>query len=108
ALRVIETTSQTALAEVRRVLGGLRTEAELAPPPGLADIATLVDGVADTGIAVELVRRGEAEPTAALGLTGYRIVQEALTNVARHSRAAHCRVLLDTTGPELLIEVDDD
>ncbi|MGW0519671.1 sensor histidine kinase [Crossiella sp. NPDC003009] len=105
ALRTIESTSRGALAEVRRVLGALRSDAELTPIPGPADLPGLAAG---SGLAVDLTLRGDRELPAGLGLTVYRIVQEALTNVLRHAGTGSCRVLVDRTGPAVLVEVLDD
>ncbi|GGK06880.1 hypothetical protein GCM10011583_43220 [Streptomyces camponoticapitis] len=53
-------------------------------------------------------RTGHGPAAEAMGLTVYRIVQEALTNAARHAAPAHCRVLVETTAREVRIEVTDD
>ncbi|GAA4071207.1 sensor histidine kinase [Actinomadura miaoliensis] len=111
ALRVIESASRGALAEMRQLLGVLRTggpaDAELAPAPGLAGLAGLVERAALAGVRVELeLRVGELPEGVAL--SAYRIVQEALTNVVKHAAPARCRVLVEADGHEVRIEVTDD
>jgi signal transduction histidine kinase len=111
ALDAIQTTSRSALTEMRRLLGVLRQDgqsnAALAPAPGLADVPALVAEVARTGLEVELVVRGRTDAVPpAVDLTAYRIVQEALTNVIKHGGPA-ARVTIGCDG-ELSIEVTDD
>ncbi|WP_185972451.1 sensor histidine kinase [Georgenia yuyongxinii] len=112
ALAAIESTTRTALVEMRRLLGVLRQEgqgeATLEPPYGLADVPRLVAAAGDGGVRASLqVRGGTRELPAGVNLSAYRIVQEALTNVIKHG-GTHARVLLDYTGNELGIEVTDD
>ncbi|GGQ31179.1 two-component sensor histidine kinase [Actinomadura coerulea] len=111
ALRVIETTSREALAEMRRLLQMLRrdgvpgTDLSRAGIDGLAD---LVERVRAAGVEVELAVSGEHELPEALRLTVYRIVQEALTNVAKHAAPTHCRVTVDVSSHQVGIQVVDD
>ncbi|MFI6479858.1 sensor histidine kinase [Nonomuraea sp. NPDC050663] len=107
-LASIEATSRAALRETRRLLGVLRQdeEADLVPVPGLADLGTLVDRSSRTGLEVELVIEGEVPES--LGLTVYRIVQEALTNVLKHAGARSARVLVRRAGERVTVEVSDD
>ena len=84
---------------MRRVLGVLRSddhEAALAPQPGLADIPALVDAARAAGEDVTLELDQMPDASAAVGLTGYRIVQEALANAARHAPGAPVHVALRT------------
>ena len=53
------------------------------------------------------VRGGDRLPEG-VGLTTYRIVQEAVTTVVRHAAPAYCRVEVDARGGEVRIEVTDD
>ena len=91
SLEVIADTSRKALEQTRSMLGMLRetTEDGTRPPTqGLDDIEALVDDVRRSGLEVELVRSGTAnEADAAVSLTAYRVVQESLTNVIKHSAA---------------------
>ncbi|BCJ38242.1 hypothetical protein Athai_57450 [Actinocatenispora thailandica] len=113
ALRVIETSSREALSGLRRTLVALRradpTGPEPAGTPGLADLDRLVASAAEAGIEVSVRRTGTVRPVPAeVDLAGYRIVQESLTNVIRHSTARHCRVEVGYRPAELVIEIVDD
>ncbi|MEV4706864.1 histidine kinase [Actinoplanes sp. NPDC049316] len=112
ALTVIERTSRTAMADIRRSLGALRTPedvpAELAPAAGLAEVPQLVTEARAAGVETSLTVDGVGELPPALGLGVYRIVQEALTNVLRHSGAGHCRVVVEAADGELRVAVTDD
>jgi signal transduction histidine kinase len=85
-----------------------RPEAPLAPAPGLASLDRLVQRTAGAGVAVTVERSGSIRPLpAGLDLSAFRIVQEALTNVVKHSGADRCQVRLDYGPADLLIEVTD-
>jgi signal transduction histidine kinase len=110
ALTTIKSASDEALAEVRSVLGILRTEQDGAPrtpTPGLDRVADLA---ADAGFEVRTEVSGEPYPLpAAVDRAAYRIVQEALTNVRRHAGAgANATVSLGYATRELTVQVDDD
>ncbi|MEV0637925.1 sensor histidine kinase [Streptomyces sp. NPDC050619] len=109
ALTTIKAASKEALGEVRQVLDTLRTpgDAPRAPAPGLDRLPELVEQAAGAGLTVEV--EGEA-PRLAPGtdLAAFRIVQEALTNVVRHSGSRHARVRLDHDGGALRLRIDDD
>lgn len=109
ALTTIKAASKEALGEVRQVLDTLRTpgDAPRAPAPGLARLPELVEQAAGAGLTVEV--EGQA-PALSPGtdLAAFRIVQEALTNVVRHSRSRHARVRLEQGGGELRLRIDDD
>ncbi|KOV61114.1 histidine kinase [Streptomyces sp. NRRL WC-3618] len=111
ALTTIKAASKEALGEVRQVLDTLRTpgDAPRAPAPGLDRLPELVEQAAGAGLSVEV--RG-AVPKLAPGadLAAFRIVQEALTNVVRHSgsRRARVRVDADEADGALRLCVDDD
>ena len=114
ALSAIEDTSRQALAEMRRLLSVLRDDTAgrdvlLSPARGLADLDTLVDVAAASGLRVELSRQGDpvALPAGA-ELAAYRIVQEALTNVCRHARASSASVVVRYEPSEVAVEVTDD
>jgi signal transduction histidine kinase len=112
ALTAIEEASREALDEMRRLLGVLRDgdgAADLDPAPGIAQIPELVDKVSLHGPAVGLKIHGEARPLPqGAELTAYRIVQESLTNVLKHSFAGNVRVAV-TYGPgSLVLEITDD
>ena len=91
SLTAIETSSRAAVNEMRRLLGVLRADdpaAEVAPAPGLARLDDLVAEFRAAGIDVR--SSIEADVTGldpVLDVCCYRVVEEALTNVARHSAA---------------------
>ena len=100
-------TARTALTELQRLLGVLRAEdqdAERAPQPGTADLARLFDGVRAAGTDLQ-VSVGDLALPGTLGLSAFRIVQQALSNAAQHSPGAPVRVTADTAGGVLRIEV---
>ncbi|GHK01890.1 two-component sensor histidine kinase [Streptomyces sp. Y2F8-2] len=109
ALTTIKAASKEALGEVRQVLDSLRTpgDAPRAPAPGLDRLPELVEQAAGAGLTVTV--EGEA-PRLAPGtdLAAFRIVQEALTNVVRHSGSRHARVHVDSAQGVLRLRVDDD
>ncbi|MEH1129605.1 sensor histidine kinase [Micromonospora sp. CPCC 206061] len=108
ALAVIEATSRGALVEMRRALGVLRQDAEYAPAPGLAELKALAERAAAGGVDVELDVDKRAELPEAVGLSVFRIVQEALTNVVKHAAPARCRVAVTVHSGEVSIEVTDE
>lgn len=115
ALRVIETTSRDALAELRRVIGIMRAGREphepvaaLGPAPRLAGLSELTARVATAGVGVELdLRAGDPLPPG-VEISAYRIVQEALTNVVTHAAPTRCRVAVRVGAREVEIDVTDD
>ncbi|MEV5911042.1 sensor histidine kinase [Streptomyces chartreusis] len=110
ALTTIKAKSKEALGEVRQVLDTLRTpgDAPRAPAPGLDRLPELVRQAASAGLTVDV----EGEPprlAPGTDLAAFRIVQEALTNVVRHSGSRHARVHLDHgDGSTLRLRIDDD
>ncbi|MBF4606967.1 sensor histidine kinase [Curtobacterium sp. VKM Ac-1393] len=103
----IAETSRTALREMRQLLGTLRgdTAAERAPQPDLADLPALVQATRAAGIPVEL-RVDVADGVDRLAqLTVYRVVQEALGNVARHAPGASTVVTVRRHDSRLRVEV---
>ena len=112
SLEHISRTSRSSLAEIRRVLGLMRSgdaTATYAPTPGLADLPGLVEEMAGAGLPVELdVADSTAELPPGIQLAAYRIVQEALTNSLRHARAQRATVRLEVQAPNLRVVVSDD
>lgn len=109
ALEVIETASREALVEMRRAVGLLRAEHDPATPSGSDDdLRTLADRAEEAGVRVELTLSGEATPPAGVRLVVYRIVQEALTNVVRHAKAAGCEVCVESGAEAVTVRVVDD
>lgn len=90
----IAATARESLGEMRRLLGVLRNEeahGELAPQPGLTRIGQMVEATVRAGVPVEFTPC-DADVPEAVGLSAYRIVQEALANVVRHAPGAPTRV----------------
>ncbi|MER7459852.1 sensor histidine kinase [Micromonospora sp. NPDC126480] len=111
ALGVIEATSRTALAEMRQLLGVLRSgadTAQLAPAPGLAGLPALVERAEQAGVPVDFDVRGTDRLPEGVALSVYRIVQEALTNVVRHAAPTRCQVSVAVGCGEVHVEVTDD
>jgi signal transduction histidine kinase len=111
ALRVIEATSRGSLAEMRHLLGVLRSEAddpERAPAPGPAGIPALAERARSAGVTAELSLDDTATLPEGVGLSVYRIAQEALTNVVRHAAPARCVVTVAVTAEEVRVEVAND
>ncbi|MGC5018116.1 sensor histidine kinase [Micromonospora sp. DT47] len=113
ALATIEATSRETLAGLRRTLGALRRPdaepAPLDPTPGLADLDRLVASAGDAGVRVELRWRGARRPLPAdLDLAVFRIVQESVTNVVRHAGTDSCRVTVEQSSDEVVVEVVDE
>lgn len=116
ALETVSSTGRKALAEMRRLLGVLRSGedaasgAQLAPQPGAADIEALVAQVAAAGPRVGLEGLDDVNAIdPGVGLVAYRVVQEALTNVLKHAGpAAHTTVRLRQSPGALEVSVTDD
>jgi signal transduction histidine kinase len=112
ALTAINDVSKQALAELRAVLGVLRADGGTAPrepAPGLGRLDTLVANMAAAGLTVELTVAGDpvALPSS-VDLAAYRIIQEALTNSARHSGGTRATVRVNYSDMNVEIEVADD
>ncbi|MFC9973437.1 sensor histidine kinase [Spirillospora sp. NPDC127200] len=111
ALAVIEEVSRRSLAELRTMLGVLRAdggEAGLTPSPRLTDLPDLVASARASGVEAELTVREAAGVPESVELAAFRIVQEALSNVARHAAPTRCRVLVEGVPGSLTLEVSDD
>jgi signal transduction histidine kinase len=111
SLEAISETSRATLTEIRRMLGVLRedTGAEYAPAPDLAELPRLVDSVRAAGLDVEMTVAGSgAGVPPGVSFTGYRIVQEALTNVLKHAGPARADVTVDYEPGLVRLEVTDD
>ena len=116
ALAAIEATSRETLSGLRRMVTGLRRaepgpgpgQAPLGPAPGLAGIERLAAVTLDAGVQVDVDWHGSREPLPAdIDLSAFRIIQEAVTNVVRHSGTGQCRVSIDQRDGQLSIEVTD-
>jgi signal transduction histidine kinase len=115
SLRAIQATARAALSETRSLLSVIRDDdydlASRSPVPGLDNLHTLVQRVADAGQPVTLRVEGHSRALPqTLELSVYRVVQEALTNVVRHTAPpAKATVVLryDDDGG-VVVEVTDD
>ena len=111
ALRRTEEAGRLALAELRGFLRTVRADSgadEAGPQPTLADVPLLAERVGETGLAVTLLKEGEAEVPLGVQVGAYRIVQEALTNTLKHSAASRADVHLRYWPDELEVEIVDD
>jgi signal transduction histidine kinase len=110
---LIGSTARAAMTELRRLLGVLRfagsedpERGRLSPVPSLSRLADLVDTVRDAGLVVTCQVSGPvAEVPPGVGLTAYRILQEALTNALRHAPGAAAAVRVICAPGEVTVEV---
>jgi signal transduction histidine kinase len=135
ALGAIQRVTREALADMQRLLGVLRQDEaaqdgagqdaagppstgqggtgragplQLAPAPGLADLDRLVATTAGAGVRVEVASdKDRPDIPAAIDQSAFRIVQEALTNVVKHSGAEYCRVTVGCDDGHLSVEIAD-
>ncbi|MFI5711033.1 sensor histidine kinase [Kribbella sp. NPDC051620] len=107
-------TGRRALGELDRLLSALRDadgvpDPQLAPQPGLAELRQLVRDVSHDRLAVELELDGDPDvPPVGHQLTAYRLVQEALTNVAKHAEATGAKVVVKVSAEGIAVTVTDD
>ncbi|MFJ9818864.1 sensor histidine kinase [Streptomyces sp. NPDC101151] len=115
ALETISSTGRQALAEMRRLLGVLRTgehqeSGEYVPQPDVDQIDDLVEQCRSSGLPVDFKVEGTPRPLpSGVELTAYRIVQEALTNTRKHggpNAGASVRLVYFDDGLGLLVEDD--
>lgn len=119
ALSAVESSSRTALREMRELLGvlhgvgdpkateGAERDATMPPAPGLGDIASLVDNVRLAGVAVTAeIQQDLADVPRAVQLTAYRVVQESLTNAIKHAPGAIVTVRVSGSGQSLRVAVE--
>ena len=129
AMADVERTGRTALEEMRHLLGLLRTgeadpggpgdpagpgtdepqpDTAYLPSLGLADVDELATRMRDAGLPVTIRRKGQARDVPEdVGLTVYRIVQEALTNVLKHAGPAEATVQLNFADDLSVVVTDD-
>ncbi|MFG2789854.1 sensor histidine kinase [Streptomyces sp. NPDC048419] len=115
ALETISSTGRQALAEMRRLLGVLRTgehkeAGEYVPQPDVEQIDELIEQCRTSGLPVDFKVEGTPRPLpSGVELTAYRIVQEALTNTRKHggpNTGASVRLVYFDDGLGLLVEDD--
>ena len=111
-LEEIELSGRQALTETRRLFGVLREPGEetgRAPQPGISELPALAGSLRAAGLEVSLSIDGDhAALPAAVDVSAYRIVQEALTNVLKHAGPARAEVTVGCAGSAVTIEVTDD
>jgi len=131
ALGNIQHVTREALSDMQRLLGVLRQDGtgqagdqpdgaapdaaprparqlQLAPAPGLADLERLVSTTAGAGVRVDVTRTGDRRDVpAGIDQSAFRIVQEALTNVVKHSGASSCQVTVGYEQASLIVEITD-
>lgn len=111
ALGAVKDAAQTALADMRRMLGVLSdgTTVERAPQPGLTELPQLLDRVRAAGLRVVVREEGRPrELTAGASLIAYRVLQEGLTNALRHAGGHTAQVRLVWSSDALVLRVTDD
>ncbi|MER7395255.1 histidine kinase [Streptomyces sp. NPDC000151] len=108
ALLAIQEAGREAARELRATLEALRDD-DRTPPRGLDDVPELVERVRTIGLDATLTIEGRRHDVpAAVDRTVYRIVQESLTNIARHADAATASVRIDCRPDAVAIRIDDD
>jgi signal transduction histidine kinase len=110
-VHTIRATGLEAIGEMSRLVGLLRddTRAPTAPQPTLADVGRLLAAVRAGGMDVVLHTEGAVRALpAGIELNAYRVVQEGLTNVAKHTRGGTAAVTVAYQRDSLTVEVSDD
>jgi signal transduction histidine kinase len=113
-LQSVRRDSVASLSEMRAMIGLLRADGAgdgdpRTAPAGLDRLETLLESAGSTGLRIEVddVRSGAAVP-AAVDLAAYRIVQESLTNAAKHAPGSRVRLRLDDHDGKLVIDIEND
>ncbi|MCG5219178.1 histidine kinase [Streptosporangium sp. KLBMP 9127] len=108
ALLAIREAGREAARELRATLEALRDD-DTTPPHGLDHIPDLVERARTSGLDATLTIEGQRyDVSAAVDRTAYRIVQESLTNIARHAAAGTASVRIDCRPDAVAIRIDDD
>ncbi len=111
ALESIEQSARDTLSELNKLLGVLRKSPgapDRAPQPTLDEVDTLLKPARDAGLDATLKVAGEKQPlSAALDLSAYRIIQEAITNVLKHANASRVEVLVDYEPEGVALTISD-
>lgn len=109
----VVTTTHHALDDLRAAVGFLRQGDDETdtpqPAPGLSQVPALVESFGRAGLEVVLERDGAMAPLSpAVDLTAYRVIQEALTNVTKHSTAGTAEVRCSWEAEYLTITITDE
>jgi signal transduction histidine kinase len=111
SLTAIKEASRDALRELRSTLGVLRQvdeDAPRAPAPSLSRLDELTTGATAAGLTVDVRVTGARRPIpSGADLAAYRIIQEALTNIARHSDSSEAAVSVDYGTDALTLVIED-
>ena len=113
ALGAIASTGRQALAEMRRMLGVLRSDDDttgVVPLPGIEQLGELLEQTRASGLAVSFTVQGVPGPLpGGMALAAYRIIQESLTNTRKHGGPqASARVLLRYCEDVMMLQITDD
>jgi signal transduction histidine kinase len=112
AFDTIQRVTSDCLEEMRRLLGILRADhdvAPLRPPPTLGQIGALVEQARASGTRVHVTVSGDPRSLSpGVDLSAYRIVQEALTNALKHAPGSPLRLLVAYEEASVVVEVMDD
>ncbi|MBA0047671.1 sensor histidine kinase [Mycobacteroides sp. LB1] len=109
ALGAIKDASRQAISDVHSLVAALRTEAgvPVAPTSGVTDLDALVSTARAAGLVVTTHVTGACPLPAVIDVAAGRIVQEALTNVVRHSSATEAVVAITYQAAEIDVAVED-
>jgi signal transduction histidine kinase len=114
-LQNVRRDSVASLAEMRTMIGLLRADGAAdddprTAPAGLDRLDALLESAAGTGLRIELddARGGAGQLPVAVDLAAFRIVQESLTNAAKHAPGSRVRLQLHDHDGELVIEIEND
>lgn len=111
ALLAVERTGRQAVGEMRRLIGLLRPDQDGVgdPTPSLRRVEQLVSEMHNAGLAVRLRVSGDLDRlSAGIDVAGFRILQEALTNVLKHAPHANVEASVSCTDHGLEIDVIND
>jgi signal transduction histidine kinase len=112
SLAHIQQASESALEELRLTVGLLRAPGDqepMEPAGGLARLGELIDSFTATGLRVRCEMSGAVRPLPeAVDLTAYRVIQESLTNTAKHAAGAAASVRVVFGSIVLAVAIDDD
>ena len=111
ALESIEKGARDTLAELNKLLGVLRKSpgaAERTPQPTLDEVDALLKPARDAGLEATFKVTGDRRPvSAAVDMSAYRIIQEAITNVLKHANASRVEVVIDYRPDALALTISD-
>lgn len=107
ALVHIESTAKSSLAQMRGILGVLRSGPAIEPVGGLADLSDLTETAHQAGVSVTVTPVPVDGIPTGIALAGRRIIQEAVTNVIKHAAPTTCQVIMQRTPEHLELLITD-